>query len=117
MKPEATTPNEQKASFSWGLDRVAVRGSGFVYFERWAGDLDEGRKEHFASELFSGTLPPHWVGLMKRRRFTSLWGCIFIFGFRVNSINTGTAQPGCEMVGWQGLEPWTNALKGHCSTN
>ncbi len=21
------------------------------------------------------------------------------------------------MVGWQGLEPWTNALKGHCSTN
>ena len=22
-----------------------------------------------------------------------------------------------EMVGWQGLEPWTNALKGHCSTN
>ncbi len=23
----------------------------------------------------------------------------------------------CEVVGWQGLEPWTNALKGHCSTN
>lgn len=22
-----------------------------------------------------------------------------------------------EVVGWQGLEPWTNALKGHCSTN
>ncbi len=22
-----------------------------------------------------------------------------------------------RMVGWQGLEPWTNALKGHCSTN
>ena len=22
-----------------------------------------------------------------------------------------------KMVGWQGLEPWTNALKGHCSTN
>jgi hypothetical protein len=22
-----------------------------------------------------------------------------------------------EMVGWQGLEPWTNALKGHCSTS
>ena len=22
-----------------------------------------------------------------------------------------------EMVGWQGLEPWTNALKGHCSTD
>ena len=21
------------------------------------------------------------------------------------------------MVGWQGLEPWTNALKGRCSTN
>jgi len=21
------------------------------------------------------------------------------------------------MVGWQGLDPWTNALKGHCSTN
>lgn len=21
------------------------------------------------------------------------------------------------VVGWQGLEPWTNALKGHCSTN
>ena len=21
------------------------------------------------------------------------------------------------LVGWQGLEPWTNALKGHCSTN
>ena len=24
---------------------------------------------------------------------------------------------GLLMVGWQGLEPWTNALKGHCSTN
>jgi hypothetical protein len=24
---------------------------------------------------------------------------------------------GFEVVGWQGLEPWTNALKGHCSTN
>jgi len=22
-----------------------------------------------------------------------------------------------RVVGWQGLEPWTNALKGHCSTN
>ncbi len=22
-----------------------------------------------------------------------------------------------KVVGWQGLEPWTNALKGHCSTN
>ena len=22
-----------------------------------------------------------------------------------------------EVVGWQGFEPWTNALKGHCSTN
>ena len=22
-----------------------------------------------------------------------------------------------RLVGWQGLEPWTNALKGHCSTN
>ena len=22
-----------------------------------------------------------------------------------------------QLVGWQGLEPWTNALKGHCSTN
>lgn len=22
-----------------------------------------------------------------------------------------------KLVGWQGLEPWTNALKGHCSTN
>jgi len=22
-----------------------------------------------------------------------------------------------EMVGWRGLEPRTNALKGHCSTN
>jgi site-specific DNA recombinase len=22
-----------------------------------------------------------------------------------------------NLVGWQGLEPWTNALKGHCSTN
>ena len=30
------------------------------------------------------------------------------------------ARPGNfpgKMVGWQGLEPWTNALKGHCSTN
>jgi hypothetical protein len=24
---------------------------------------------------------------------------------------------GFKLVGWQGLEPWTNALKGHCSTN
>jgi hypothetical protein len=22
-----------------------------------------------------------------------------------------------RLVGWQGLEPWTNALKGHCSTD
>ena len=22
-----------------------------------------------------------------------------------------------EVVGWEGLEPSTNALKGHCSTN
>jgi len=22
-----------------------------------------------------------------------------------------------EVVGWRGLEPRTNALKGHCSTN
>ncbi len=26
-------------------------------------------------------------------------------------------QSSSELVGWQGLEPWTNALKGHCSTN
>jgi hypothetical protein len=26
-------------------------------------------------------------------------------------------SPFQKMVGWQGLEPWTNALKGHCSTN
>lgn len=22
-----------------------------------------------------------------------------------------------EVIGWQGLEPWTNGLKGRCSTN
>ena len=55
-------------------------------------------------------------------------------GARADALNSGTgkqnhleskgvchvvAQPGAqsEMVGWQGLEPWTNALKGHCSTN
>ena len=26
-------------------------------------------------------------------------------------------MPDSKVVGWQGLEPWTNALKGHCSTN
>ena len=33
------------------------------------------------------------------------------WSFLVEKENSG------GMVGWQGLEPWTNALKGHCSTN
>jgi hypothetical protein len=34
------------------------------------------------------------------------------------SVNQQKGIPrGFEVVGWAGLEPTTNALKGHCSTN
>jgi site-specific DNA recombinase len=37
--------------------------------------------------------------------------CVKPWSLLVEKSSTG------GMVGWQGLEPWTNALKGHCSTN
>ena len=37
-------------------------------------------------------------------------------GFGKNKIENCRQKPE-KLVGWQGLEPWTNALKGHCSTN
>jgi hypothetical protein len=36
-----------------------------------------------------------------------------LFGIRRIAVENGKMK----VVGWQGLEPWTNALKGHCSTN
>ena len=35
----------------------------------------------------------------------------------VTSPGTARGLPEEEVVGWRGLEPRTNALKGHCSTN
>ena len=34
----------------------------------------------------------------------------------VSPVCCATAAPGLELVGWQGFEPWTNGLKGRCST-
>ena len=66
----------------------------------------------------------------KRRRISSLLACravarrVIVNVRRTARLHCVTArQPSLllrgerRLVGWQGLEPWTNALKGHCSTN
>jgi hypothetical protein len=35
----------------------------------------------------------------------------------LDTLKRGSTSLIKKVVGWQGLEPWTNALKGHCSTN
>ena len=62
-----------------------------------------GEKRLLALEIFGSNLV---LDSKKARGY-----CVKPWSLLVENPPTG------GMVGWQGLEPWTNALKGHCSTN
>ena len=82
-------------------------------FQKWiltarnAGEIAVSRslqqKRVLALEVFGSNL------VLDRKKARG--SCVKPWSLLVEKSQTG------GMVGWQGLEPWTNALKGHCSTN
>ena len=70
----------------------------------------DGIEEHSAITTGGGLNEKLKPGVRATRHFG------FVFALRTFK-EIGAAHDEIEMVGWQGLEPWTNALKGHCSTN
>ena len=104
----------QRKSLEEQKDRLTARRADWLEpFQQWifdaksteqialTGSLQEKRIQ--ASKIFGSNL----VLDCKKARGS----CVNQWSLLVENSSSG------GMVGWQGLEPWTNALKGHCSTN